>query len=174
MDKELTLKTLIEGGRDVKNFSQRELARRIGLSNTSLNDLENGKVKKPDIEVLRKIAEQLDLSLEQLLKAAGYDALTNWFSNDEFKNKSSRDLKNIIKEARIFKYDILDWDSNKREVARKVITNLDRVAYKLELIRDNRGINYTLDQAIEDIKESLNDLEDVAKKYDYGKLPKDV
>ncbi len=174
MDKELTLKTLIEGGRDVKNFSQRELARRIGLSNTSLNDLENGKVKKPDIEVLRKIAEELDLSLEQLLKAAGYDALTNWFSNDEFKNKSSRDLKNIIKEARIFKYDILDWDSNKREVARKVITNLDRVAYKLELIRDNRGINYTLDQAIEDIKESLNDLEDVAKKYDYGKLPKDV
>ena len=174
MDKELTLKTLIEGGRDVKNFSQRELARRIGLSNTSLNDLENGKVKKPDIEVLRKIAEELDLSLEQLLKAAGYDALTNWFSNDEFKNKSSRDLKNIIKEARVFKYDILDWDSNKREVARKVITNLDRVAYKLELIRDNRGINYTLDQAIEDIKESLNDLEDVAKKYDYGKLPKDV
>ena len=136
MDKELTLKTLIEGGRDVKNFSQRELARRIGLSNTSLNDLENGKVKKPDIEVLRKIAEELDLSLEQLLKAAGYDALTNWFSNDEFKNKSSRDLKNIIKEARISKYDILDWDSNKREVARKVITNLDRVAYKLELIRD--------------------------------------
>ena len=174
MEKELTLKSLIEGGRDVKNFSQRELARRIGLSNTSLNDLENGKVKKPDIEVLRKIAEELDLSLEQLLKAAGYDALTNWFSNDEFKNKSSRDLKNIIKEARIFKYDILDWDSNKREVARKVITNLDRVAYKLELIRDNRGINYTLDQAIEDIKESLNDLEDVAKKYDYGKLPKDV
>lgn len=31
---------------------------------------------------------------------------------------------------------------------------LDRVAYKLELIRDNKGINYTLDQAIEDIKES--------------------
>ena len=25
--------------------------------------------------------------MEQLLKAAGYDALTNWFSNDEFKNK---------------------------------------------------------------------------------------
>ena len=73
MDKEITLKTLIEGGRDIKNFSQRELARRIGLSNTSLNDLENGKVQKPDIEVLRKIAEELDLSLEQLLKAAGYN-----------------------------------------------------------------------------------------------------
>ena len=174
MDKELTLKALIEGGRDVKNFSQRELARRIGLSNTSLNDLENGKVKKPDIEVLRKIAEELDLSLEQLLKAAGYDALTNWFSNDEFKNKSSRDLKNIIKEARIFKYDIMDWDSNKREVAKHVMENLDRVAYKLELIRDNRGINYTLDQAIDEVREEVKELEGVAKKYDYSKLPKDV
>lgn len=174
MEKELTLKTLIEGGRDVKNFSQRELARRIGLSNTSLNDLENGKVKKPDIEILRKIAEELDLSLEQLLKAAGYDALTNWFSNDEFKNKSSRDLKNIIKEARIFKYDILDWDSNKREITRLVMENLDRVAYKLELIRDNRGINYSLDDAIKDINKALEDLKDVTNKYDYSKLPKDL
>lgn len=174
MEKELTLKALIEGGRDIKNFSQRELARRIGLSNTSLNDLENGKVKKPDIEVLRKIAEELDLSLEQLLKAAGYDALTNWFSNDEFKNKSSRDLKNIIKEARIFKYDILDWDSNKREITRLVMENLDRVAYKLELIRDNRGINYSLDDAIKDINKALEDLKDVTKKYDYSKLPKDL
>ena len=84
MDKELTLKTLIEGGRDVKNFSQRELARRIGLSNTSLNDLENGKVKKPDIEILRKIAEELDLSLEQLLRVARYGELTNWLFNYGF------------------------------------------------------------------------------------------
>jgi len=139
-----------------------------------LNDLENDKVQKPDIEILRKIAEELDLSLEQLLRAAGYDALTNWFSNDIFKNKFSRDLKNIIKEARTFKYDILDWDNTKRETARKIMTNLDRIAYKLELIRDNRGLNYTLDQAIDEIREEVKELEGVAKKYDYSKLPKDV
>lgn len=139
-----------------------------------MNDLENDKVQKPDIEILRKIAEELDLSLEQLLRAAGYDALTNWFSNDKFKNKSSRDLKNIIKEARIFKYDILDWDNTKRETARKIMTNLDRIAYKLELIRDNRGLNYTLDQAIDEVREEVKELEGVAKKYDYSKLPKDV
>lgn len=174
MDKELTLKTLIEGGRDVKNFSQRELARRIGLSNTSLNDLENGKVKKPDIEVLRKIAEELDLSLEQLLRAAGYDALTNWLSADEFKNKSSRDLKNIIKESRIFKYDILDWDNTKRTITKEVMANLERLTFKLEMIRDNKGIDYTLDQAIEEINKSVEELKEVAKKYDYSKLPKDL
>ncbi len=139
-----------------------------------MNDLENDKVQKPDIEILRKIAEELDLSLEQLLRAAGYDALTNWFSNDIFKNKFSRDLKNIIKEARTFKYDILDWDNTKRETARKIMTNLDRIAYKLELIRDNRGLNYTLDQAIDEVREEVKELEGVAKKYDYSKLPKDV
>ena len=174
MENEITLRTLIEGGREAKRFSQRELARRIGLSNTSLNDLEKGKVRKPDIEILRKIAEELDLSLKELLKAAGYDELTTWVVDDEFKNKSSKDLKNIIKEARAFKYDILDWDNTKRNIARQVMTNLDRVAYKLELIRDNKGINYTLDEAVNDIKESLEELEKVAKKYDYSKLPYDV
>ena len=170
MDKEITLKTLIEGGRDIKNFSQRELARRIGLSNTSLNDLENGKVQKPDIEVLRKIAEELDLSLEQLLKAAGYNAITTMLTSDEFQNKSTRDLKNIIKECRNFKYDILDWDS----ITRNVMADLEIITHKLELIRDNRGINYTLDNAIEDINKSLEELKDVVKKYDYSKLPNDL
>ena len=174
MDKEITLKTLIEGGRESKNISQRELARRIGLSNTSLNDLENGKVKKPDVEMLRRIAEELDLSLQQLLNAAGYDRFSFMFSNDEFTNKSSRDLKNLIKEFRRFKFDILDWDNTKRNIARNSIENLDRVAYKLELIRDNRGINYTLDEAINDINKEIEELKKVSKKYDYGKLPYDL
>ena len=174
MDKEITLKTLIEGGRESKNISQRELARRIGLSNTSLNDLENGKVKKPDVEMLRRIAEELALSLQQLLNAAGYDHFSFMFSNDEFTTKSSRDLKNLIKEFRRFKFDILDWDNTKRNIASKSIVTLDRVAYKLELIRDNRGIDYTLDEAIEEIKKEIEELEKVVKKYDYGKLPKDV
>lgn len=48
------------------------------------------------------------MNKEHTLKAAGYDALTNWLSNDEFKDKSSRDLKNIIKECITFKNDILN------------------------------------------------------------------
>ena len=52
--------------------------------------------------------------------------------------------------------------------------NLDRVAYKLELIRDNRGIDYSLDDAIKDINKALEDLKDITKKYDYSKLPNDL
>ncbi len=52
--------------------------------------------------------------------------------------------------------------------------NLDRVAYKLELITGNRGIDYSLDDAIKDINKALEDLKDITKKYDYSKLPNDL
>lgn len=149
----------------LKIFLKANLARRIGLSNTFLNDLENVKVKKPDIEILRKIAEEVDLSLEQLLKVAEYDALTMM---------NSRNLENIIKEARIFKYDILDWDSNKRESTRIVMENLCRTAHSLETLNNHPEFDYSIEKAIEEINKALKDLEPVAKKYDYSKLPKDV
>ncbi len=76
--------------------------------------------------------------------------------------------------CRIFKYDILYLDSIKREIVIKLMTNLDRIAYKLELIRDNRGLNYILYQLIVRIKEEVKELEDISKKYDYCKLPNDL
>ena len=105
MNNSEALTTLIVGGRTAKEYSQRELARRVGISNSSLNDIENGRVAKPDPEILKRIAEELDLSLQQLLKAAGYNEVMSWFSHDEFKNKSTKDLKNTIEECRLFKYD---------------------------------------------------------------------
>ncbi len=40
------LKNLIEFAREVKGISQRELAKLIGISRSTLNDLINGKIKK--------------------------------------------------------------------------------------------------------------------------------
>ena len=51
---------------------------------------------------------------------------------------------------------------------------LDRIAFKLDLIKDNRGTSYTIDEAVKDIKEAVEELDKVAKKYDYSKLPYDV
>lgn len=83
VEKELTLKYLIKG--EIKKFSQKELAIRIGVSNTSLNDFENGKVRNHNLEILRKIVEELDLSLDQLSKATRYNALTKWLSTNKLK-----------------------------------------------------------------------------------------
>ena len=60
------LKILIESAREAKGISQRELAKSTGISRSTLNDLINGKIKKVDIDDLRKIAETLDMSLQKL------------------------------------------------------------------------------------------------------------
>lgn len=96
MNNSEALTTLTVGGRTVKEYFQRELARRVGISNSSLNDIENGKVAKSDSEIWKRITEELDLSLQQLLKAADYNEVVYWFSRDDFKNKSTKDLKNTI------------------------------------------------------------------------------
>ena len=60
------LKVLIEEARIKKGISQRELAKQTGISRSTLNDLINGKIKKVDIDDLRKIAETLDMKLGRL------------------------------------------------------------------------------------------------------------
>lgn len=174
MNNNEALTTLIVGGRTAKEFSQRELARRVGISNSSLNDIENGRVAKPDPEILKRIAEELHLSLQQLLKAAGYNEVMSWFSHDEFKNKSTKDLKNTIEECRLFKYDILDWDANKRKKALKIMQNLNEIKLGLKLIKDDAETDYTLDKALVDIDKEIQELKDIATKYDYSKLPNDI
>ena len=44
MNNSESLTILIVGGRIVKKYFQRELARRVGIINSSLNDIENGRV----------------------------------------------------------------------------------------------------------------------------------
>lgn len=82
------LSNLIVAGRELKNVSQRELARRIGLSNKAINDLERGNIKKPAIEILINISEELDISINMLLKAAGYGKLLILLNVDNSKTNS--------------------------------------------------------------------------------------
>lgn len=87
---------------EIKGISQRELAKLTGISRSTLNDLINGKIKKVDIDDLRKIAETLDMSLQKLLKAAGFDEMSLYFhahkSKDKYADKSSKDLKELIEQ----------------------------------------------------------------------------
>ena len=65
-------KEMVENARKLKGYSQRELAKMIGMSQSTYNDTINGKIKKPDIDILKRIAEELDLSLDLMLKESGY------------------------------------------------------------------------------------------------------
>jgi len=59
--------TRIRHARVRYGMSQAELARRIGLSKTAMNDLEQGKTRDPHLSYIVAIADELRLSLDALL-----------------------------------------------------------------------------------------------------------
>lgn len=170
------LKILIEDARIKKGISQRELAKLTGISRSTLNDLINGKIKKVDIDDLRKIAETLDMSLQKLLKAAGYDEMSLYFNKNKLKDryydKSSKDLKELVEQYKKSEIDLLNFDSEKR---RKISDARQKLFYTMEhlkIMQNNKDSLYTIDKAIEDIKYAFEELEFAEHKYDYNKLPK--
>ena len=167
------LKVLIEDARIKKGISQRELAKQTGISRSTLNDLINGKIKKADIDDLRKIAETLDMSLQKLVKAAGYDEMSLYFNKNKLKDRyydqSSKDLKELLEQYKSSETDLLTFDSKKRDKAREVGFKLFDATEKLKWIKEGKE-GYTLDQVIEQLTETQEML-DPMNKYDYSKLP---
>ena len=166
------LKILIESAREAKGISQRELAKLTGISRSTLNDLINGKIKKVDVDDLRKIAETLDMSLQKLLKAAGYDEFLLYFSKDKYANKSSKDLKDLIEQYKKSELELLDFDAKMRSKVSDARQKLFYTMEHLQIIQEDKDSLYTIDKAIEDIKYAFDELEEAEHKYDYSKLPK--
>ena len=121
------------------HYSRRDLKSKIQLQ----------EIKDIGLVVYYDNPDYYDLSLEELLDASGYGEITIWLSNDEYQNKSTRDLKNIIKEARAFKYDILDWDEKKRNEAMNIMRELGTMKLNLKLLKENPKRDYTLDNIMQ-------------------------
>ena len=166
------LKNLIESARVEKGISQRELAKLTGISRSTLNDLINGKIKKVDIDDLRKITETLDMSLQKLLKVAGYDEMLFYFSKDKYANKSSKDLKEMIKTYEESQRELLEFDTEKRKKVSDARQKLFYTIEHLQIMKDDKDSLYTIDKAVEDIQYAFDELEFAEHKYDYSKLPK--
>lgn len=168
------LKILIETARVGKGISQRELAKQTGISRSTLNDLINGKIKKADIDDLRKIAETLDMSLQKLLKAAGYDEMSLYFNKNKLKDRyydqSSKDLKELLEQYKESETNLLTFDSKKRDKAREVGFKVFDATEKLKWIRDGKE-GFTLDQVIKELTEAQKMLDPIMDKYNYSKLP---
>lgn len=167
-------KEMVENARKLKGYSQRELSKKIGLSQSTYNDTINGKIKKPDIDILKRIAEELDLSLELMLKESNYGESFSIYGIDKYKSKSTRDLKNLIDEFRKSELDILEFDHQKRLITRKARHLLFLTVEHMKIMQKNKNSLYTIDRAINDIQLAFDQLEMVEEKYDYKKLPKDL
>ena len=167
-------RNIIESSRIAQGISQRELAKLSGISRSTLNDIINGKIKKVDVDSLKKIAQTLDLSLTNLLKVAGYDEFLDYLSLDKYKNKSTKDLKEMIEKYKKSELDLLEFDVQKRKKVKKARQKLFYTMRHLKTMQENKDSLYTIDKAIEDIKWSFDELEDVEHKYDYDKLQKNM
>lgn len=168
------LKLLLYTAREMKGYSQRKLARQIGIHHSTLNDIENGRIKKIDIEVLRKISKELDINLDFLLKAAGYNEVVDIFenNNNSFKRKTTESLKKLLDDYKKSQVDLLDDSFQKINNVKKSKTKINNLIEKLDnydLYKDSLSI----DKIKGELKIINKELDKSIKKYDYSKLPKE-
>lgn len=55
---------IIEKELEKQNVNQNQLAKRMGVHNSVLTELKKGRIKKPSFELMCKVADALDVSLE--------------------------------------------------------------------------------------------------------------
>lgn len=75
-------KEIIKDARVKKGYSQRRLARMVGLHHSTYNDIENNKIKKVDLIIIMKLCNFLDLDLSYVLKNdMEYKLIDDYFYN---------------------------------------------------------------------------------------------
>lgn len=48
-----------------RNLNQERLAKKIGIHSGTISDLKKGRIKKPSFELMQKIADALEVSLDE-------------------------------------------------------------------------------------------------------------
>lgn len=165
------LQSLILAAIERKHISQRELAKLTGISRSTLNDIVNGKIKKIKLDDLYQISIPLELNLEDLLEACGFNKVLKTLHRDRYEGMSNRQLKELLDEYQKSEYNLLDWDAQKRRTCSSAREKLFTINHKIEMSKRS-DVKYTKDDIAKDIKEAFDELETVQVKYDYSKLPK--
>ena len=165
------LKNLIESAREQRGISQRELAKISGISRSTLNDLINGKIKKINLDDLIKISETLNISLESLLEACGFDKAIKTLTTDKYAGMNTKALKKLLDEYQQSEINLLDWDAKKRKQCFEVEKRLFDIKNRMDM-SERVNKNYTKKEILEDIKMVIEDLKPIQQKYDYSKLPR--
>lgn len=165
------LQNLILEAIERKKISQRELAKLTGISRSTLNDIVNGKIKKIKLDDLYQISISLELNLEDLLDACGFNNVLKSLNRDRYEGMSTRQLKEKLDEYQQSELNLLSWDAQKRKTTSSARNKLFVITNKIEMSK-NSDMKYTKDDISKDVKEAFDELESVEKKYDYSKLPK--
>lgn len=55
----------VEKQMHLKNINQNQLAKKMGIRNGTLSDFKKGRIKNPSFKLMTKIADALDISLDE-------------------------------------------------------------------------------------------------------------
>lgn len=165
------LQNLILTAIEKKKISQRELAKLTGISRSTLNDILNGKIKKIKLDDLYQISIPLELNLENLLEACGFNSVLKSLSTDRYAGMSDRQLKEKLDEYQQSELSLLDWDAQKRRQATKISKDLFDIKNKIKW-SINDGQKYSNEEQVMDIDKAIESLNFINEKYDYSKLPR--
>ena len=114
----------------------RELARLTGMDHAEISRIEKGTRLKPNILFLRRLAENLDLSLVDLLKTAGYSEIDiSWGSGRE-DNKSIVDLKKELEDIQVLNNNLESSVSVYKNETRKINSDIEHLMKKIEIEKD--------------------------------------
>lgn len=166
------LQNLILNAIERKHISQRELAKITGISRSTLNDILNGKIKKIKLDDLYHISLPLELDLENLLEACGYNMVIKKLGYDRYSGMSNKDLKKLLDEYKETQTDILTWDAKKRKTAREVGMKLFNIQEKIDISVRHEEMDYSKEDIIKDINSAIEDIRPIKEKYNYDKLPR--
>lgn len=70
----ILLRDLVRNGRQRLGLSQTEFARKIGLSQKAVSQMERGEIRQPRTDVLMQLARVLDVPLADVMRAVGKSA----------------------------------------------------------------------------------------------------
>ena len=130
------LAEVITNARSKKGISMRELARLSGMDHAEISRIEKGTRLKPNILFLRRLAENLDLSLVDLLKTAGYSEIDiSWGSGRE-DNKSIVDLKKELEDIQVLNNNLESSVSIYKNETRKIKSDIEHLIKNIEIEKD--------------------------------------
>ncbi|MDD2505178.1 MAG: helix-turn-helix transcriptional regulator [Bacilli bacterium] len=134
MAKNITLGDYILQTRESKNLSLSDLSRLSGVDRSVLSRVEKGKRKQPNVLMLTKIANALDIDKYKLFKLAGYNdinILINTFGDKDF--DTDDDIRSKIHQLEKDKLDILDSHFKNKEIVRSQRNEIGSLISNIQL-----------------------------------------
>lgn len=125
----MTFSEILKQIRIKKGFSQKEIAERLGVSQPSYAQYENGK-RKPKIETLKRIASALNVSLEEFMtdsELSLFESMANLYLQSGFGVEELESLEEHTPQEKYLMIKFRELNDNGQKKATDYIDDLSKI-----------------------------------------------